>query len=252
MTVNPPVTVNPPATVKPPPAAIKPPPATVKPPPVIATPSVVKPPTTAAIGGKLMGTWYHNYGTLSITQIGDRISGSYKNLLTGSSNRFTGTIEGNNVRGLSGGKAFAWTVNGDGTTFNGTNTDGTQWCGAKENTAFTEGCSFSGTWRSASPGLTEDKRENCEIKLTRANDDIKGTYCNGQLEGKIEYRNGLAVFAGQFKNQFGTSAGNFAFVSSNLESKQFGGNASSLNGQTVFEWCGWRGGRGKPEPCMMK
>ena len=199
-----------------------------------------------------MGTWYHNYGTLSITQTADRISGSYQNLLTGSSSRFTGKIEGNKVRGLSEGKAFTWTINGDGTTFEGTNTDGTQWCGAKEGTAFTDGCSFSGVWTSTSKGLPEDKRENCEIKLTRTGDDIKGTYCNGKLEGKLEYRNGQAVFAGQFRKQDGPSAGNFALVLSGLESKQFGGNASSLNGQTVYEWCGWRGGRGKPDPCLMK
>lgn len=200
----------------------------------------------------MMGAWYHNYGTLNITQLGNRISGTYKNLLTGSSSRYTGAIEGNKVRGLSEGKSFTWAINGDGTTFDGTNTDGAQWCGAKEGTAFNAGCSFSGTWASASQGLPEGKRENCEIKLIRTDDDIKGSYCNGQLEGKLEYRSGQAVFTGQFKKQDSSNAGNFAFVLSSLESQQFGGNASSLNGQTVVAWCGWRGGRTKPDPCMMK
>ena len=203
------------------------------------------------MGGNMMGEWYHNYGTLSITQIGDRISGSYKNLLTGSSSRFTGTIEGNSVRGLSEGKAFKWTVGGDGTTFEGTNTDGTQWCGAKEGAVFNDGCSFSGTWTSAWQGKGFENVK-CEIKLTRINDDIKGTYCNGKLEGKLEYRNGQAVFTGQVRRLSSSEPGNFAFVLSGLESKQFGGNASSFNGRDVYEWCGWRGGRGKPEPCMMK
>ena len=180
----------------------------------------------------MMGTWYHNYGTLRITQLGERISGSYKNLLTGSSSRFTGTIEGNKVRGLSEGKSFTWAINGDGTTFNA-------------------GCSFSGTWTSASPELPEGKRENCEIKLTRIDDDIKGSYCNGQLEGKMEYRNGQAVFSGQFKKQDSSSNGNFAFILNSLESNQFGGNASNLSGRSAA-WCGWRGGRSKPEPCMAK
>ncbi len=243
--VKPPVTVRPPVTVKPPVVAV------VKPPSPPPTPTAPPPPPPTAIGGKLMGTWYHNYGTLNITQIGDRISGSYKNLLTGSSSRFTGKIEGNKVRGLSEGKAFTWTVNGDGTTFDGTNTDGAQWCGAKENTAFNEGCSFSGTWTSAWQG-TGFQNEKCEIKLTRSNDDIKGTYCNGQLEGKLEYRNGQAVFTGQVRKLGSSEPGNFAFVQSGLESKQFSGSASSLNGQIVYEWCGWRGGRAKPEPCMMK
>ena len=265
--VKPPVLVRPPVAVaKPPVAVVKPPVTVAKPPVAVAKPpvvAVVKPPTASppppapppppptTIGGPMMGAWYHNYGTLNITQIGNRISGSYQNLLTGSSSRFTGRIEGSKVRGLSEGKVFTWTINGDGTTFEGTNTDGTQWCGAKQGTVFNAGCSFSGTWISASKGLTEDKRENCEIKLTRTDDDIKGTYCNGELEGKIEFRNGQAVFTGQFKNQ-ANSRGNFAFVLSGSESKQFGGNASSLNGQQVEAWCGWRGGRGKPEPCMAK
>ena len=247
--VRPPVTVKPPVTVRPPVvvAVIKPPVAT----PPVAPPAAPPPPPPTAIGGKMMGTWYHNYGTLRITQLGERISGSYKNLLTGSSSRFTGTIEGNKVRGLSEGKSFTWAINGDGTTFEGTNTDGAQWCGAKEGTTFNAGCSFSGTWTSASPELPEGKRENCEIKLTRIDDDIKGSYCNGQLEGKMEYRNGQAVFSGQFKKQDSSSNGNFAFILNSLESNQFGGNASNLSGKSAA-WCGWRGGRSKPEPCMAK
>ena len=250
---SPPPVIRPPVVVKPPVVAVVKPLVVVKPPvPTPPPPAAPPPPPPTTIGGKMMGTWYHNYGTLRITQLGNRISGSYKNLLTDTSSRFTGTIEGSKVRGLSEGKSFTWTINGDGTTFDGTNTDGAQWCGAKEGTAFNAGCSFSGTWASASPELPAEKRENCEIRLTRTDDSIQGTYCNGQLEGKLEYRSGQAVFAGQFKKQDGTSSGNFAFVLSGSESNQFGGNASSVNGQKVAAWCGWRGGRAKPEPCMMK
>jgi serine/threonine protein kinase len=284
---TPPVVVRPPSpppAVKPPPPVVavkppSPPPATKPPsppparpptnaqtrpptpppatPPAVrpATPPVVvvappPPPPPTAIGGKLMGEWYHNYGTMRITQLGNRISGSYQNLLTGASTRFTGTLEGNTVRGLSEGQPFTWTINADGTTFEGTNVSGQQWCGAKEGVAFSNGCSFSGSWTSASSGLPNDKRDNCEIKLTRTNDDVSGTYCNGSLEGKIEYRNGQAAFNGTFKSAAGNSSGTVLFVLNDLESRQFTGNAVGARG--TAEWCGWRGGRSKPDPCAPK
>jgi hypothetical protein len=204
-----------------------------------------------------MGKWYHNFGSLELTQVGNKVTGTFTDALTNKTTPLEASLDGVVLRGTyNNGQAFAWNMSADLKTFNGVTANGLRWCGAKEGTPFVEGCSFSGTWVSASPGLkgrdsTVDEN-NCQIKLTRVDNIVKGTYCNGDLVGKFEYKNNQALFSGEFKKKDGSSAGKFYFLLSNIEAQQFIGNASSLDGRRSFEWCGWRLGLTKPQPCLAK
>lgn len=200
-----------------------------------------------------MGTWYHNFGTLELIQTGNKITGTFTDALTKKSSKLEASLDGTLLRGTyNNGQAFTWTLSSDLKTFNGITAEGQRWCGAKQGTAFGDGCSFTGTWTSASPGLGRTKQDNCEIKLVRTDNAVKGTYCNGELVGRFDYKNNQAVYSGQFKKADGSSGGNFYFVLLNIESQQFVGNASSLDGSRMFEWCGWRKGLNKPTPCLAK
>lgn len=189
---------------------------------------------------------------MELTQVGSKVTGTYTNALTGKSGKIDAAQNGIVFKGTDDGLPFSWTLSPDLKTFNGINGNGGRWCGAKAGTAFAEGCSFSGVWTSASPGLSNEKQQNdCEIKLVRTDNTVTGTYCNGDLEGKFEYKNGQAIYSGQFKKK-GGNAGKFLFVLINLESQQFIGSASRADGGGGKEWCGWRVGLTKPDPCLAK
>jgi hypothetical protein len=210
-----------------------------------------------------MGKWYHNFGSLELVQVGNKVTGTFTDALTNKSSKLEASLDGVVLRGTyNNGQAFVWNMSADLKTFNGVTTNGSRWCGAREGTPFAEGCSFSGTWVSASPGLrgrdSNVDANNCQIKLTRVDNTVKGTYCNGDLLGKFEYKNGQAVFSGELKKTGGkppppgTPPTKFFFLLTSIEAQQFIGNATSADGKKSEEWCGWRDGLSKPNPCLAK
>jgi hypothetical protein len=211
-----------------------------------------------------MGKWYHNFGSLELTQVGNKITGTFTDALTNKSSPLEASLDGVVLRGTyNNGQAFAWNLSPDLKTFNGVTSNGLRWCGAKEGVSFAEGCSFSGTWISASRALGgrgsgNVDPDNCQIKLTRVDNTVKGTYCNGELLGRFEYKNGRAVFSGELKKTGGTLPApgtppvKFFFLLTSIESQQFSGSATSGDGKNSQAWCGWRSGLTKPEPCEAK
>ncbi len=204
----------------------------------------------------MAGTWYHNFGTLELTQAGNKVTGTFNDALTKKSSKLEASLDGALLRGTyNNGQAFTWTVK-DG-TFNGTTQDGTRWCGAKTGVALPEGCGFSGSWFAALGGTASES--NCPMKLVQTGLKIDGTYCNGTMAATIEYKQGKIVATGEFKRTDGRSAGVVTFSMNSLESVQFQGSAQqtkldgkpvSLNRQTV-QWCGWRSGFNAPSPCLL-
>ncbi len=202
------------------------------------TPTISNPETPQI---NIAGQWYLNSGDVLLTQQREKIVGVAINRFDYSRIRIEGTLQGHTVTGkyrLRGrAKTFTWQFDDQATKFSGGGEDGA-WCGARTGVAFNDGCSFSGEWITSFLG-----KEDCSLKLSRIANNVTGTYCDGTLLGKIEYRNGTAQLLGVYKAAKGTS-GNFVFALSNAESQEFRGQAIP-----DLLWCGWRPGRNKPSVC---
>src|SRR5262249_11176100 len=126
--------------------------------------------------GNWAGSWMHNFGTMNLNQSGDNISGVYHNAFINADGTVQGTVSGNAFNGtwsIGGGSgSIHWVLNPDGKTFAGTFDSSSQWCGARLETPFPEGCGFAGAWTSNVAG-----NQNCSMTLTQVDTTVKGAYC---------------------------------------------------------------------------
>jgi hypothetical protein len=84
--------------------------------------------------------------------------------------------------------------------------------------------------------------------LERIDAQVRGTYCYGSLVGVVTY-SGDAIrtdLNGTWNTNDGDS-GVVHFVLQGYDARQFAG---SWNG--TEEWCGWREGTAKPDPCFSR
>ena len=198
--------------------------------------------TIAAPAGNFAGAWFHNFGTLSITQSGSSVTGAYNNGFTGQSGTIAGTVTGNTLTGtysIGGGSgSIQFILGGGSSTFDG-NWNGTQkWCGAKAGVAFPAGCSFAGTWTPKIPS-----NPNCSMSLTRTDNTVSGSYCNGTVNGTVTYGSPTdTILTGTWQTG---SSGALKFYLLGYGGIQFQGDYEP----GAIDWCGWRGGASAPSPC---
>ncbi len=196
------------------------------------------------VAGVLTGRWYHNFGVLNLKHIGSSVTGTFTSS-DGSNGSINATLEGQVLSGTytaSGAKQnFEWTFGDDFRTFNGRGDTHLQWCGAKPGVYFNPGCSYSGQWNASINGVT------CTVNLTRTNDSVNGKFCDGVLNGTVSFQRGKIVLTGTWSNTKLNTAGDFSFALSDSEAIQFVGRQNRSN-----EWCGWRQGSSKPNPCILK
>ncbi len=196
------------------------------------------------VAGVLTGRWYHNFGVLNLKHIGSSVTGTFTSS-DGSNGSISATLEGQVLSGTytAGGakQNFEWTFSDDFRTFNGRGDTHLQWCGAKPGVYFNPGCSYSGQWNASINGVT------CTVNLTRTNNDVIGKFCDGTLNGAVSFQKGKIVLTGTWSNTKLNTAGDFSFALSDSEAIQFVGRQNRSN-----EWCGWRQGSSKPNPCILK
>ncbi len=196
------------------------------------------------VAGVLNGRWYHNFGVLNLKHIGSSVTGTFTSS-DGSNGSISAILEGQVLSGTytAGGakQNFEWTFSDDFRTFNGRGDTHLQWCGAKPGVYFNPGCSYSGQWNASINGVS------CTINLTRTNNDVIGKFCDGTLNGRVSFQRGKIVLTGTWSNTKLNTAGDFSFALSDSEAIQFVGRQNRSN-----EWCGWRQGSSKPNPCILK
>ncbi len=196
------------------------------------------------VAGVLTGRWYHNFGLLTLKHIGSSVTGTYTSS-DGNNGTINAILEGQILSGTyTAGAAkqnFEWTFSDDFRTFNGRGDTHLQWCGAKPGVYFNPGCSYSGQWNASINGVS------CTVNLTRTNNDVIGKFCDGTLNGTVSFQRGKIVLTGTWSNTKLNTAGDFSFALSDSEAIQFTGRQNRNN-----EWCGWRQGSSKPNPCLLK
>jgi hypothetical protein len=188
------------------------------------------------------GAWVQNFGTMNITQNGSTITGTYLNQFTGVNGTLDGSVSGKVLTGAwheLGNQGTVQLTMGEGDkTFTGVWNGVNPWCGAKPGVAFPDGCSFAGDWTTDVGG-----GPNCQMRLTRTDTAVTGTYCNGTLSGTVSYGAGAAILNGTW--QTGAS-GTLRFYLTGYNALQFRGN---WNG--AIQWCGARNGQPPPVPCFV-
>lgn len=193
--------------------------------------------------GNFAGEWEHNFGTMTLTQSGNTVTGTYHNASDGENGVIAGIVNGNVLTGTytkNQTLPIQFNLSNDGKRFTG-NWNGTnQWCGARPGESFPGGCAFDGKWKTKY-GAGETA---CDMELNQVGTSITGTYCNGSITGNISFSGGNAVLNGTWKFPAPSlNQGPFAFYLPVYTSSQFRGNYSGN------QWCGWRSGESAPAPC---
>lgn len=197
--------------------------------------------TVNAAVGNFAGQWVHNFGTMTLTQNGSQVTGTYQNELEGGNGVLAGIVSGNVLTGTytkNQTLPIEFTLSADGKRFTG-NWNGTNaWCGAKPGQNFPDGCSYQGSW------ISDFGDGNCPMNLNRKNNAVTGTYCLGTLDGTITYAGGETILTGTYHNIF-PSTGPLKFFLGGYTAPRFSGNYNAGS-----EWCGWRSSSSKPNPCL--
>lgn len=193
--------------------------------------------------GNFAGQWVHNFGTMTLTQNGTVVTGTYQNTLEGGSGSLAGQVSGNVLTGTytkNQTLPIQFTLSGDGKRFTGNWNTVNQWCGARPGQNFPAGCSFAGKWNNE-----YDINTQCEppMNLTRKDNNVTGTYCNGTITGTITYSSGQTILTGNY--HIGGFPGTLQFFIDGYNALQFRGNYDTSN-----PWCGWRDGSSKPGTCL--
>lgn len=191
------------------------------------------------------GYWYHNFGTMNLTQSGASVTGTYYNAFGNANGTIAGTVNNDTLTGtwsINGGSGdLSFKVSSSGNTFDGNWGGSNKWCGAKSGKTFPDKCSFQGDFKNQ-VGTTA----NCDMSLSRTNNSVTGTYCNGTVSGTVSYSGSAneALLNGTWKIGAGTT-GPFTFYLLGYSAKQFQGNYN-----TSWRWCGWRSDSSMPANCL--
>lgn len=194
------------------------------------------------------GTWQTNFATMTLTQNGTRVTGSYTRYSRTVPTTLTGTVSNGILRGTNErGTAFTFRLNADGTSFSGEwiGNDGQSypWCGVHSG-PLPAGCGFSGTWNT-------NHRTGGWVELAQIGDTVNGRYYNGStygtLDGTFELFGTTQLYsmAGSYQaNNNANDRGFFRFSLPNLDSAQFQGCWRNTTTGNAGNWCGWPGAVG--------
>jgi hypothetical protein len=207
----------------------------------------------------MSGEWEYNFGTMSLTQSGVSVSGTFRWYGGANYGKITGSMvyNTNQFRGLWVSdinpvvQGFTdWRIIDEG-TFTGSFESGSrqgQWCGVRAGTAMPAGCGFSGVWNLhfGAPGNVAGRAE-----LTQTGSRVTGVYSaddgrSGEIVDATITVLSLteATLQGTWRSSTGES-GPFEWRLNQTTNQSFEGR--NLNGNS--EWCGWREGAVKPDPC---
>lgn len=207
----------------------------------------------------LNGEWEYNSGTMSLNQSGVSVSGTFRWYGGANYGKITGSLvyNTNQFRGLWISdinpvvQGFTdWRIIDEG-TFTGSFESGSrqgQWCGVRAGAAMPAGCGFSGVWNLhfGAPGNVAGR-----ANLTQIGGQVTGTYTaddgrSGEIVDAAITVLSLteATLQGTWRSSTGES-GPFEWRLNQTTNQTFEGR--NLNGNS--EWCGWREGAAKPEPC---
>ncbi len=210
-----------------------------------ATPPPLPP---AAYADNFSGSWYINFGTMVLSQSGTNVTGTYNNGPAGSSGTISGTVSSQTLTGTwkvgaaTGPLSFVKGTH----TLSGTYSSTFKWCGALTGYQFPAGCGFAGHW------VTKiASNPNCAMDLTRINNSVTGTYCNGTItSATVSYPANDTKLSGTWTVSALTS-GPFAFFFGSLASSPqqlfFQGNYNTTN-----YWCGGTTAANVPSTCTAK
>jgi hypothetical protein len=261
----PPLVVAPPIQRPPPrpapPVALRPTPAPA-PRPQVPTPQpqpqapVVIPPS-ATDPGEL---WYMNFGTMRLWNKGDILIGDVDDLISSKQNQFKLKLERKTeklVKYLGPLSARNLTLNfrNSKTTVNGTSLAYGEWCGAKENVEFADGCSFAGDWNVKIVGITP--ANNCKLVLHRVNENVYGQMCEGESMLLIKggsfsipkFSDKQTVISDTVLDSHNKEVGSLRMDISHYDSNQFMGQMTTYNDKVQHIFCGWRDGNPIPPGC---
>lgn len=209
------------------------------------------------------GDWDFNFGHMSLSQSGVSVSGEYrwygapagageldKGRITGSfiydTNQFRGLWISQNpvVQGFLDWRLVDGVING---AFENNRLKG-QWCGVRPGVALPPGCGFSGVWNIhfGDPGNLLG-----QATLTQTGPWVAGSYTAGDGRSGVIDQTSItiieiteAILQGSWREADGSS-GRFEWRLNQLTNQTFEGRRQEGNS----EWCGWRVGAEKPQPC---
>lgn len=198
------------------------------------------------------GLWYTNFGTMRVTQIGLNASILFEDEFMGGSSTINGTFTADVFRSTYSGSPVTLTFSDAWQIVDGTFVNG-RWCGAKNGYDFLAGCSFAGVWNEHVGGVFFES-ELCQpgdetLILTRRNNTVSGTYCNGTVTGTVnyDYAARTAYVIGTYSGRFGAHGPlGFYVRNGDYSYTQFVGNYNDMD----FTWCGWRRGSSQPATCL--
>lgn len=216
---------------------------------LIPTPSV----------GNMTGDWDFNFGRMSLRQNSISVSGEFswygdinKGRITGSfvynTNQFKGLWISQinpNEQGFVDWRLINERIFGG--SFEDNSLEG-QWCGVRVGDPLPDGCGFSGTWNLhfGSPGNVAGR-----ASLAQIGNRVTGSYTaeDGRMGEIVEstvivYSSTEATLQGTWRNADGAT-GPFEWRLNQLSNKSFEGRRTD----DMSEWCGWREGTEKPDPC---
>ena len=196
------------------------------------------------VAGNFSGHWFHNFGEMDITQNGLSVTGTFRDNIDGNNGTIAGAINGRVLSGTfqkasSGPVQLA--LSADGSTFDGTWNTSNKWCGAKPGKPFAAGCSYSGAW-----SIAVDQTPTCStMNLSRIDNTVTGTYCDGSVAGTISYGTDNTTMTGSFTR---STTGNLVFYLLGYGGLQFQGHLDTV--ALAHAWCGWRATSTAPTTCQ--
>lgn len=208
-------------------------------------------------GEGLSGTWVFNFGTMTLSQDGVGVRGSYEwygggdvGEIKGSLIRETGQFSGlwvsqnnpNEQGFLKWSEVSPIFVGG---TFENNGLQG-QWCAVPTGQALPPGCGFSGLWnlRFGEGDVTG------QADLSQTGNEVRGSYTaadgrQGEIEGSVTILSITeATLTGVWQEANGP-AGSLEWRLNQTTNRTFAGRRAEGNS----EWCGWREGADLPQPC---
>jgi serine/threonine protein kinase len=249
---TPPVATRP---IPPTPAPRQPPPRQQPPRPSPEIP--IAPPVTSDPGE----LWYMNFGTMRLWSKDNVLVGDVDDLISSKQNQFKLKLERKTEKlikylGLFSARNLTLNFRNSKTTVSGTSLAYGEWCGAKENVQFADGCSFAGDWNVKIVGITP--ANNCKLNLRRVNDNVYGQMCDG--EGSLLIKGGSfsipkfsdkqTVISDTVVDSHNKEVGSLRMDISHYDSNQFMGQMTTYNDKVQHVFCGWRDGNPIPPGCQ--
>jgi serine/threonine protein kinase len=262
--VDPPPLVIAPPIQRPPPSR-PPPPVAIRPTPTPRTPvptpqpqpqaPVVIPPV-AADPGEL---WYMNFGTMQLRYNKDNtLLGDVDDLISKKQSSFNIKLENKTDQrikyfGRFAANELALTFRNSRTTVAGNSVAYGDWCGAKENVEFLEGCSFAGRdWNVRIVGIYD-----CKLELKRKNNLVWGQMCDDSKLMRIVVGDFAVVKTADRQTVFANlldynkdKIGTLQMQIDRYDSSQFVGRINFEGERGIRKFCGWRTGNSIPNECQ--